>query len=233
MRNFLINWSKIKAPNARSWLLILRENPCGRGFNFFYLPFFELISDWHYLYSTVACSKRSDSGERCEVKKAMKSRGGLGREVRERSLYNSHRFHICFYVLLYAHLHELIYPLFIASISWLGNSNICWTWRAKPIATVQYLSFQVNFFLSVIHSQSAHYSPRVFFVYLSVCNLHQRSVSLYEKVQCSPPTVVSSAFPGDLSVSTGGVWKPGKTESFCSVYCLCMQHSKFYTLATT
>ena len=26
-------------------------------------------------------SKRSDSGERCEVKKAMKSRGGLGREV--------------------------------------------------------------------------------------------------------------------------------------------------------
>ena len=26
----------------------------------------------------VACSKRSDSGERCEVKKAMKSRGGLG-----------------------------------------------------------------------------------------------------------------------------------------------------------
>ena len=32
----------------------------------------------------VACSKRSDSGERCEVKKAMKSRRGLGREVRER-----------------------------------------------------------------------------------------------------------------------------------------------------
>ena len=31
----------------------------------------------------VACSKRSDSGERCEVKKAMKSRGGLGREVQE------------------------------------------------------------------------------------------------------------------------------------------------------
>ena len=28
--------------------------------------------------SGVACSKRSDSGERCEVKKAMKSRGGLG-----------------------------------------------------------------------------------------------------------------------------------------------------------
>ena len=32
----------------------------------------------------VACSKRSDGGERCEVKKAMKSRGGLGREVQER-----------------------------------------------------------------------------------------------------------------------------------------------------
>ena len=34
--------------------------------------------------TTVACSKRSNSGERCEVKKATKSRGGLGREVRER-----------------------------------------------------------------------------------------------------------------------------------------------------
>ena len=31
---------------------------------------------------SLACSKRSDSGERCEVKKGMKSRGGLGREVR-------------------------------------------------------------------------------------------------------------------------------------------------------
>ena len=30
---------------------------------------------------SVACSKRSDSGERCEVKIAIKSRGGLGREV--------------------------------------------------------------------------------------------------------------------------------------------------------
>ena len=36
-----------------------------------------------YDSATVACSKRSDSGERCEVKKAMKSRGGLGSEVRE------------------------------------------------------------------------------------------------------------------------------------------------------
>ena len=32
--------------------------------------------------NTLACSKRSDSGERCGVEKAMKSRGGLGREVR-------------------------------------------------------------------------------------------------------------------------------------------------------
>ena len=35
-----------------------------------------------FVYHQVACSKRSDSGERCEVKIAMKSRGGLGREVR-------------------------------------------------------------------------------------------------------------------------------------------------------
>ena len=32
-------------------------------------------------YRLLACSKRSDSGERCEVKKAMKVEGGLGREV--------------------------------------------------------------------------------------------------------------------------------------------------------
>ena len=38
------------------------------------------------LKNALACSKRSDSGERCEVKKAMKSRGGLGREVREQIL---------------------------------------------------------------------------------------------------------------------------------------------------
>ena len=29
--------------------------------------------------TTLACSKRSDNGERCEVKKVVKSRGGLGR----------------------------------------------------------------------------------------------------------------------------------------------------------
>ena len=33
--------------------------------------------------ASLACSERSDSGERSEVKKAMKSRGGLRREVRE------------------------------------------------------------------------------------------------------------------------------------------------------
>ena len=38
----------------------------------------------YYIEVTLACSKRSDSGERCGVEKAMKSRGGLGREVRER-----------------------------------------------------------------------------------------------------------------------------------------------------
>ena len=31
-----------------------------------------------------ACSKRSDGRERCGIEKAMKRRGGLGREVRER-----------------------------------------------------------------------------------------------------------------------------------------------------
>ena len=33
-------------------------------------------------WEKIASSKRSDSGERCEVKKAMKRRGRLGREVR-------------------------------------------------------------------------------------------------------------------------------------------------------
>ena len=35
------------------------------------------ISKDHTTMTQVACSKRSDSGERCRVKKAMKSRGGL------------------------------------------------------------------------------------------------------------------------------------------------------------
>ena len=47
----------------------------------------------------VACSKRSDSGERCEVKKAMKRRRGLGREVRERSPLPLPRFY--FFALLF------------------------------------------------------------------------------------------------------------------------------------
>ena len=34
---------------------------------------------WVWTCFAIACSKRSDSGEPCEVKKAMKSRGGLGR----------------------------------------------------------------------------------------------------------------------------------------------------------
>ena len=46
------------------------------------LPLFSSGSSFFWL----ACSKRSDSGERCEVKKAIKSRGGLGREVRVPSL---------------------------------------------------------------------------------------------------------------------------------------------------
>ena len=41
---------------------------------------------------TLACSKRSDSAERCEVKKGMKSRGGLGRELLFfRAPFTSHR----------------------------------------------------------------------------------------------------------------------------------------------
>ena len=62
-------------------------------------------------------------------------------------------------------------------------------------------------------------------MFLSVCNLQQISVSLYEKVQCSPPTVVSSASSFDsrgLSVSTGGVWKPGKQNPFVQfIVCVC------------
>ena len=43
-----------------------------------------MIREVTLAFVNIACSKRSDSGERCRVKKAMKSRGGLGREVRER-----------------------------------------------------------------------------------------------------------------------------------------------------
>ena len=40
--------------------------------------------DMHMVsYPNIACSKHSDSGERCEVQKVMKSRGRLGKEVRE------------------------------------------------------------------------------------------------------------------------------------------------------
>ena len=37
----------------------------------------ENYQNHHQKPVVLACSKRSDSGERCEVKKAMKSRGGL------------------------------------------------------------------------------------------------------------------------------------------------------------
>ena len=37
-----------------------------------------------YTCPNIACSKCSYSGEQCKVKKAMKSRRGLGREVQER-----------------------------------------------------------------------------------------------------------------------------------------------------
>ena len=48
------------------------------------LALFRSFGCIHYTPFRIACSKRSDSGERCEVKNAMKSRGGLGREVWER-----------------------------------------------------------------------------------------------------------------------------------------------------
>ena len=47
------------------------------------------------VFQGLACSKRSDSGERCEVKKAMKSRGGspllLPRFYFFALLFTSHR----------------------------------------------------------------------------------------------------------------------------------------------
>ena len=39
----------------------------------------------------IACSKRSDGGEQCEVKKAMKSRGGLASFYFFALLFTSHR----------------------------------------------------------------------------------------------------------------------------------------------
>ena len=55
----------------------------------------------------VACSKRSDSGERCEIKKAMKSRGRLGREVRELSHLSSSLAFIFFALLFTSHCSPL------------------------------------------------------------------------------------------------------------------------------
>ena len=67
------------------------------SFNFFHLSFVLFFSlrlsiDGNLLFRfirvvaslfEVACSKHSDSGQQCEVKKAIKRRRGLGREVRE------------------------------------------------------------------------------------------------------------------------------------------------------
>ena len=59
-------------------LSCVNEGPIyGRLMGFYVNGFLSTIFSLIFL----ACSKRSDSGERCEVKKAMKSRGGLGREV--------------------------------------------------------------------------------------------------------------------------------------------------------
>ena len=49
---------------------------CGKS-KFFLARFYFSFLAYHS-HKTLACSKRSDSGEPCEVKKAMKSRGGLG-----------------------------------------------------------------------------------------------------------------------------------------------------------
>ena len=72
-----------KFPNFMLWNFEKQIAPCvntGR----------ELSFEWSHqrIWSTVsiACSKRSDSGERCEVKIAIKSRGGLGREYLSPSL---------------------------------------------------------------------------------------------------------------------------------------------------
>ena len=60
----------------------------------FLQQFFEnynsLISVARQVWFMIACSKRSDSGERCKVKKAIKSRGGLG-FIFFALLFTSHR----------------------------------------------------------------------------------------------------------------------------------------------
>ena len=68
----------------------------------------------------LACSKRSDSGERCEVKIAMKSRGGLGREVRE---LTSPLPRFYFFALLFSsHRSPLSERLEQASVFWVGET---------------------------------------------------------------------------------------------------------------
>ena len=66
----------------------LYAKSCEDGTFFLEFALFSLIKtqilSLEGMMNVLACSKRSDSGERCGVEKAMKSRGGLGREVRER-----------------------------------------------------------------------------------------------------------------------------------------------------
>ena len=65
-----------------------------------FMSFSSYTKPSHFCNLQVACSKRSDSGERCEVMKAMNSRGGLGREVRF-PLYLSSSLAFIFFVLLF------------------------------------------------------------------------------------------------------------------------------------
>ena len=79
--NKSIIFANIRTSNSTHYLLCDKSHSKTRHTTItIYIPF----SILKQILASLACSKRSDSGERCEVKKAMKSRGGLGREVRER-----------------------------------------------------------------------------------------------------------------------------------------------------
>ena len=79
--NKTIIFADIRTSNSTHHLLYDKSHSKTRRTTIIiYIPF----SILKQILASLACSKRSDSGERCEVKKAMKSRGGLGREVRER-----------------------------------------------------------------------------------------------------------------------------------------------------
>ena len=77
--------------SSKMTLESLRFKSCSDGFSYCLIANF-ISHSWFGKQKTLhtstpqgfkTFSKRSDSGERCKVKKAMKSRGGLGREVRE------------------------------------------------------------------------------------------------------------------------------------------------------